>query len=452
MNENIAAVSIGSTPMPSRDSHNNINNISAVSTDKTSTVSLGSIISAIFLVAGTCIGGGMLALPVATGISGFIPSNLVMIICWLAMTASALFLLEVSLWLKEGAHIITMSSTLLGPVGRIVSWCLYLFISYASIIAYAAAGGLLLVQAANGYFGIEMSKELGCLIFTVLFGGILYLGSQILGRINAILFIAMIVAYVALVGGGFSHVKTELLLHQYWPTSLLAIPLLLTSFSFQTMMPSLTPYLKRNAKALRWAIIGGTGLAFIVYLLWQYMVLGIVPVHGPNSLIKALEVGEPVTQFLRQHVSNEFISVIAEYFAFFALVTSFLGMSLGLFDFLSDGLNIKKKGLGLVLLGLLILIPTFFFGAYYERVFILALDATGGYGDTILNGMMPVLMVWIGRYVYRFPKENQTPGGKPLLIICFVFFLSAFILEVLVHTNVVCSIFDYCKILREGLI
>src|SRR5437868_13374543 len=93
-------------------------------------VSKANIISAMFLVAGTCIGGGMLALPVATGISGFLPSTLMMTLCWLAMTASALLLLEVNLWMKEGAHVITMASTLLGPVGKIVSWCVFLFISY----------------------------------------------------------------------------------------------------------------------------------------------------------------------------------------------------------------------------------------------------------------------------------------------------------------------------------
>src|SRR5947209_6317188 len=119
----------------------------------------GNVISAVFLVAGTCIGGGMLALPVATGISGFVPSTFMMALCWLAMTASALLLLEVNLWMKEGAHVITMASTLLGPIGKIVSWCVYLFISYASIVAYTAAGGSLVINGAENLFKVDISKE-----------------------------------------------------------------------------------------------------------------------------------------------------------------------------------------------------------------------------------------------------------------------------------------------------
>jgi tyrosine-specific transport protein len=412
-------------------------------------VERGRLISATFLVAGTCIGGGMLALPVATGISGFIPSTFVMTLCWLAMTASALLLLEVNLWLKEGAHVITMASTMLGPVGKVVSWCVYLFISYASIVAYTAAGGSLVINGASNLLGFELSKQLGCLLFIVFFGGIIYLGNRIVGRVNTILFVAMIAAYFALVGTGLPEVRTNLLTHMNWPTSFLAIPLLLTTFSFQTMLPSLTPYLKRNVRALRWAIIGGTTLTFIVYVIWQWMVLGIVPVIGPDSLIKALEVGEPVTQFLREHVQSRWVSVLAEYFAFFALVTSFLGMALGLFDFLSDGLKIRNEGKGKVFLSLLIIIPTFIFAAYFERIFLLALDTSGGFGDSILNGIMPVLMVWVGRYILKFPDEHRTPGGKPLLIAVLAFFVFSLVLETLIHMGFTCSIFEACRIFAE---
>lgn len=409
-------------------------------------VNYGSMISALFLVAGTCIGGGMLALPVATGISGFFPSVLMMAICWLAMTASALFLLEVNLWMKEGAHIITMASTILGPVGKVVSWCVFLFISYASIVAYTAAGGTLMNDAIGTILGMTISKEWGCLIFIVLFGGIIYLGNQTVGRVNTILFIAMIAAYLALVGTGVSEVKTSLLSHRHWPTSFLAIPLLLTTFSFQTMLPSLTSYLKQNAKALRWAIVGGTTITFIIYIIWQWMVLGIIPVQGPNSLIDALELGEPVTRFLREHVQSGWVSAFAEYFAFFALVTSFLGIALGLFDFLSDGLKIPNKGKGRILLSLLIIVPTYFFATYFERIFILALDTSGGFGDSILNGIMPVLMVWIGRYIYKFPDEHRTPGGKFLLILVFAFFSFSLILETFIHLGWACSIFETCQL------
>lgn len=411
------------------------------------------IISAMFLVGGTCIGGGMLALPVATGISGFVPSIVMMVICWFAMTASALMLLEVSLWMEEGAHIITMTSRLLGPLGKGVSWLLYLFICYASIVGYTAGGGMQIVSGLESYLKIDLSNELGCVVFVLFFGFIIYLGASVVGRVNAVMFFAMIAAYFGLVGMGIDEVKLSLFSTASWGGSLMAIPLLLTSFSFQTLVPSLTPILKRHAPSMRVAVVGGTTIAFLMYAVWEWLILGIMPVEGPNGLAEALMKGEPATQYFREHVTGSWIIVIAEYFAFFAIATSFLGIALGLFDFLSDGLRIKKKGLGNVALGLLIVVPTLFFATKYERVFLVALDTTGGFGDSILNGIIPVLMVWIGRYRLGYNSERFVPGGKFFLGLIFCFFLGTLVIAILGqtgHLRPIYEIYDVLDISGEG--
>lgn len=408
------------------------------------TVHRGNVLSAMFLVAGTCIGGGMLALPVATGVSGFLPSIAIMLVCCFAMTATALLLLEVSLWMGEGAHLITMTSRILGVPGKIVSWSLYLFICYASLVAYTAAGGGQIALAFRDYFSMAIPHHIGALIFITVFSAVVYMGSRFIGRINTILFIAMIAAYLGLVGMGIPEVKGDLLTHKKWSGSLLAVPLLLTAFSFQTMVPSLTPYLKRNASAMRWSVIGGTFIAFLIYAVWQWMILGIVPVEGPNGLAEALAQGEPATQFLREHVTGKWISVVAEYFAFFAIVTSFLGIALGLFDFLADGLNISKKGFGKIFLALLIMIPTIIFATQYERVFVVALETSGGFGDSVLNGLIPVTMVWMGRYVLKLGSESdfRLPGGRVMLVALFAFFLFTLILEIIIQTGPMAEVYE----------
>lgn len=402
----------------------------------------GNVISAIFLVAGTCIGGGMLALPVATGLNGFFPALAIMALCWAAMTISALLLLEVSLWMPEGAHVISMTSKFLGLPGKIAAWILYLFIGYASLVAYTAGGGAQVMHAFHDYLNLPISKDLGALLFLAAFSLVLYLGSRVVGKVNSLLFLAMIGAYLLLISFGIMEINPDLLDNITWGGSLATIPLLLTSFSFQTMVPSLTPYLKRHTNHLRIAIIGGTILTFLIYAIWEALVLGIVPVDGEFGLIAANNQGEPITRFLREHIHAGWICAVAEYFAFFAIVTSFLGIGLGLFDFLSDGLRIEKKGWGNLALGLLIAIPVLFFATQYERIFLIALDATGGFGDTILNGIIPVLMVWIGRYRLKNATGYRLFGGKPLLTATFCFFLFCLIIEILVISGYIRPIYQ----------
>lgn len=409
----------------------------------------GRILSATFLVTGTTIGGGMLALPVATGLNGFFPSIAVMALCWFCMTFTALLLLEATLWFAEGAHMVTMTTTLLGPIGRIVSAIIYLFICYASLVAYTAGGGMQFAMALNHFFDWHLTKDAGALLFILIFYAVMYMGNRIVGRVNTTLFVAMIIAYCLLVGVGLQEIKRELLNQVSWKNSLMAIPLLLTSFSFQTMVPSLVPYLNRHIVPLRIAVIAGTLFTFLIYLLWQAIVLGIIPVTGEMGLAKALVEGVPATVFLHAHVNSFWVSTIAEFFAFFAIGTSFLGITFGLIDFLADGLKIEKKRLGKVLIALLIIIPTVIIATQFERVFMIAMDTSGGFGDAVLNGMIPVLMVWVGRYRLGYKSESKTFGGKTLLILVFLFFLGAFGIELIDRLGIHRQIFEAYDIMMR---
>lgn len=398
--------------------------------------SFWTLLSATCLVGGTCIGGGMLALPLSTAPAGFGPSFLLMLVCWLGMTLSSLLLLEATLWMEKGAHMITLCGSLLGRPGKMIAWTLYLFISYASLVAYTAGGGDQLADTLSEFTRFSLSKESASVLFFLLFGTSIYFGSRTVGRINAIFFIGMIAAYVALITLGMRHVDVDLLKHRDFSPLLLATPLMLTAFSFQTLLPSLAPYLKRNINALRISVVLGTTLALLVYVVWQFFILGVIPLHGPNGLLHAWQEGQPATTFLDAQLGRGGLVFVAEFFAFFALVTSFLGTTLGLFDFLADGLKISREGIGRIILTALIAVPTLFFAIYYERAFIVALELSGGYGDSILNGLLPICMVWVGRYHLGFNGQYRLGGGRFLLVALSTFFIAALLLQIAIQLNI----------------
>ncbi|MCH9625345.1 MAG: Tyrosine-specific transport protein [Chlamydiales bacterium] len=400
----------------------------------------GSVLGATLLVAGTCIGGGMLALPIATGVSGFFPSLLMILLGWAFMTTTALFLAEVNLWMEPGSHVIAMASRFLGPLGKVIAWVLYLFIGYASLVAYTAGGGEMFATGIQFVFGVALPLPWALFLFVAVFGTIIYLGNVIVGRVNTFLMFGLITAYFLLIATGSPYVKWGYLLRGSFGNTLIAVPLLLTIFSFQTIIPSLTIYLKQDAKALRRSIIFGSTTALAVYVIWEWLVLGTVLLDGDYGLAKALEMGKPVSEFLGVAVGNKWLGGVADFFAFFALVTSFLGIALGLFDFLADGLKIKRSRLGNISLGLLIAIPTLFFAIRMENAFLTALDSSGGIGDAILNGLFPALMLWVGRYQQNLHSEYRTPGGKPLIICAIGYALFVFVIELLGQFGLIVSL------------
>jgi len=386
------------------------------------------IITASLLVAGTCIGGGMLALPVTAAPGGLLPTICSMLVIWLMMTTTACVLIELGFWMKKpNAHIITMASTILGKWGAALTWILFLFISYASLIAYTAGCGHFFSSALT-YFHIAISPNTGCWLFILTFGLFLFGSKYVLGKTNDLLFLLMITAYILLIWHGLDDVTPVLFLRRNWHKAHLAIPLLVTAFSFQTMVPSLHPFLNHHRRSLRKAVLLGTIFALSIYMLWMFVILGTIPLEGKWGLEEALHRGEPATHALIQITKSPIIAHTAAFFALFALITSFFGMGMGLFDFLSDGLKIAKKGKGNILLGILVLLPSLLFAVSYERVFITALDLSGGFGDTILNGALPIIMFWVGsrRFLHTSKRNKHLLRIGATILLCLYLLIFAF--------------------------
>ena len=383
--------------------------------------SLRKAIGGALLVGGTAIGAGMLALPVVTGLGGFLPATVIFLICWLFSACTGLLLLEVCLWMPNDANIISMAQHLLGPIGKGAAWVLYLFLFYCLTIAYVAGGGGFVVALFAG----KCPPVVGSLLFSAIFGMFVYLGTKAVDRINFLLMIGLGISFLIFVVLGFTEVKLENLTHMNWVPAFLALPVMFTSFSYQGIVPSLTAYLERHPKVIRFAILGGTSLPFLGYILWEYLILGLVPAAGPHGLLQAEAMGQTAVEPLRHIFPHSPIYVTGQFFSFFALTTSFLGVTLGLIDFLSDGLQIAKTGLKKLFLCALIYIPPIIVVAINPNIFLRALGFAGGIGCALLLGLLPILMVWVGRYRKDYPVlQRQLPGGKPVLVLlgCFVIF------------------------------
>lgn len=391
--------------------------------------------SASMLVSGACIGGGMLAMPIQTAEAGFFVSLAMLFICWLFMAFTGLLLIESTLWFKDNAHFSSMSMSLLGQGGRALSLSVYLFMNYASLVAYTAGGAALLDQWLHNLSGISLGYSGSCILFTLIFGTIVYLGSLFIGKINSLLMIAMVLAYLNLVGIGFPSIHLEHLnSHSSWQQGISAIPLILAAYSYQMIVPSLCSYLNYDIRALKKSILIGTTLPFIVYMTWLFVIHGIIPFEGANGLKEAFIKGSSATEPLKAHLNTSFLKILADSFAFFALVTSYLSLSLALFDFIKDlfkSLSVNKKNPNVLdknKIILLSLAPSLILAVFYPRALLEFLDLSGGFGDVLLSGLIPITMIWVGRYRKNMKSEYQVPGGKWALLLAAGFATFIFLL------------------------
>jgi tyrosine-specific transport protein len=379
----------------------------------------GTLFKGSLLVAGTAIGGGMLALPVLTSLGGFVPSLFIYFFCWAFMACTGLLMLEATQKMDDGANLVTMAEKTLGKAGKIASWGLYIFLFYSLSLAYLVGCGGLFYDLISVFIFIPV--WLGPIIFLAIFAPIVYVGTHLVGKMNAWLMLGWGVFFLAFILIGFQYVDTENLKNKNWLLSLRALPIAFTAFAYQGVVPSLKTYLHSDLSKTRRSIIYGTLIALFAYIVWQWLILGIIPTHGEGGLAQALEKGETAVEPLKNVLQNPYVYIIGQCFAFTALVTSFLGVTIGLKDFLADGLGIQKTPQGRLILCCLMFIPVLLLAFIFPHVFLNALDFAGGFGCALLLGLMPILMAWSNRYRLGHLENQQVPGGKFVLVVLIAF-------------------------------
>ncbi len=386
------------------------------------------------LVAGTCIGAGMLGLPVSTAAGGFYWTTSFFLIVWVLMTATAFLMLEASLWHKEDTNLISMIKETLGRPGEVLAWVVYLLFLYSIMAAYTAGGAAIFGDLLKKY---GVSQSVSSTVFVLSFGSIVYFGTRWVDFTNRIFMIGLIVAYFCLVFLGAPEVNTKILADGDSKFLWAALPLMVTSFGFHLLIPSLKTYLNNDVRKLRLSLLIGSLIPLFVYLLWEFIILGIIPSSGETGLIAMLDDGQPaldLTRRLSEIVISPYIEPFAKSFTFFALLSSFIGVALGLFDFLADGLRVKKTHQSRIMLAFLTFVPPSIFLWLYPKGFLVALSYAGAFA-AILLVIFPALMVYVGRYRLGIKGAYQMIGGKSIPLICILFGVIVIALQVLSQMN-----------------
>jgi tyrosine-specific transport protein len=372
------------------------------------------LIGGILLIVGTSIGGGMLALPVSMAAVGIGNSIIFLFLCWFIMTSGALLILEVNLSCPPGSNIVTMAKSTLGLPGQIIAWTTCLLLLYTLLSAYISGGSDIL----NSLFlqlNINLPQWLTSIVFTILFALVIYKGIYTVDFINRGLMFGKLGIYLLLVLIISPHVAAKNLENGSLPAITGSLMILVTSFGFASIVPSLREYFADDVKSLRKVIIYGSLIPLVCYIVWLIVIMGSVERTGDNgllSLMNSSHAASGLTVALDNSVHSGWIHAFFEFFTSICMITAFLGVSLGLFDFLADGVNLKKKGKqGFMVLALTFL-PPLCIVLINPGVYLHALSYAGVCCVLFLL-ILPIMMAWKGRgVVYNLNETLMLPGGR----------------------------------------
>jgi tyrosine-specific transport protein len=256
---------------------------------------------------------------------------------------------------------------------------------------------------------------IACMLFIA---AVAYAGAKSADAVNRFMVAAMVVSYFMLVGVAVPHIQANNLLYTNWSAMFGVVPILLLCFGYQNLVPSLSYYLEKNARAIRTSIVIGNFIPFIVYFIWDFVILGMLPGHP----VKTGDDTQLVAGLLT-NAANPSISVIffIKSFSLFAMLTSFLPCALSFVDFLKDGISklLHQKVRNDFFIFLLVFIPPTVCALIYPSIFLHALGFAGGFIDVLLFGVLPALVVLIGRKMQPPGARYQVAGGAltPIMIL-----------------------------------
>lgn len=381
-----------------------------------------SLIGGAMIIAGTAIGAGMLANPTSTAGVWFIGSILALIYTWFCMTTSGLMILEANLHYPTGSSFDTIVKDLLGKGWNVINGLSVAFVLYILTYAYITSGGGITQNLLNQAFGggesaVEISRTSGSLIFCLVLAAFVWVSTKAVDRFSTVLIAGMVIAFFLSTAGLLGSVKKDVLLNtvaqgeqQYLPYLLTALPVCLVSFGFHGNVPSLVKYYQRDGKRVMRAIFIGTGLALVIYILWQLAIQGNLPRSEFAPVIQKGGDVSALLEALHRYIETDYIAIILNFFAYMAIASSFLGVTLGLFDYIADLLKFDDSLLGRTKTTLVTFVPPLLLSLQFPYGFVIAIGYAG-LAATIWAAIVPALLVRASRQ--KFPHTTyQVYGGN----------------------------------------
>ena len=380
---------------------------------------MNKTVGSTLLVAGTMIGAGMLAMPLTSAGIGFGFTIVLLLSLWALLTFSALLFVELYQTAESDAGIGTLAEQYFGKAGRIVSTLVLIVFLYALIAAYVSGGGSLLMDLLPTAGDTGGSNKLAVLLFTVIFGTFIVIGTHSVDKINRVLFFVMIAAFVLVLSLMLPKIQFDNLMAMPIDNALMisASPVFFTAFGFHGSIPSLNKYLGGNVNALRRSILVGSGITLGAYILWQLSTHGLLT---QNDFLQILQEDATLNGLVKATLAITGSSIIAgavKLFSTLALVTSFLGVGLGLLECIEDLLKRSfNRSAGRITLGLLTFIPPLIFALFYPEGFILALGYAGQM-FAFYAVVLPVSLVWKARRLHPHLPYRVRGGNLALFVV-----------------------------------
>ena len=205
------------------------------------------------------------------------------------------------------------------------------------------------------------------------------------------------------------------------------------SIGYHGNVPSLMKYYGKDPKTIVKCLVYGTLMALALYTIWLLATMGNIP--RPEFIGIAEKGGniDVLVQALSGVLNSRSLDLLLVVFSNFAVASSFLGVTLGLFDYLADLFGFDDSAVGRLKTALLTFAPPVVGGLLFPNGFLYAIGYAG-LAATIWAAIVPALLARASRKRFGSPKFRVW-GGKPMIALILVFGVGNALVHILSSFN-----------------
>jgi len=375
-------------------------------------------LTSILLISGTCIGAGMIALPISLAKIGIIPSIILMFLIWLYSYYTSLVFVELNLNSEnKNLHLELLCKKYSGKYAQIIGNISVKLLSYSLISAYIYGGSSILQNLLN----LNVNTVYIQTILTLITIFIIQMNRNLVSKTNGYLFIGFLIFIIFLIFLLFFKVNYN---NIPWNNKIdfnnisNSIVILFTSFGYQICSNALMKYCDNDIKIIKNALFYGSIIPLILYICWTFVILSVIynnDINFYNLIINEnVNVGNLIDK-LSNIISLNNLNFIVWIISILAIFTSLIGVSLSLkesYNNIFKEKNIKNYDL---LSTLITILPSYIITVLIPNAFMKVLGYAG-----IMSIIMAILLP-----IYLYLKTNLKQKyikilNKKLLFFCFI--------------------------------
>jgi amino acid permease len=272
-----------------------------------------SIANAIFMITGMTIGAGVLGIPYVVAQIGIWPGVFYIVLLGIVMLFLNLMIGEVAVRTRENFQLPGLVGKYLGNSAKIMMSVLVVFGGLGTLLAYLVGEG----ESLSSIFG-GLSAWWTVIFWTI--GSILvWRGLQTVKVVEKVLSILVISIILGLSLAIFPHTEVANFYYFNWSQLFLPYGVILFSLQASPAIAEAHALLPGDQRGFRKALIIGTLIPILVYVVFAISVVGVM--------------GVTTTEIATIGLGNKFgiwVRVLANIFAVFAMGTGFMGLGIAL--------------------------------------------------------------------------------------------------------------------------